>query len=76
MYHIIPTSHVCKLLCTAIPTSLINFIHLSTPLATVLFFIALGASWITVLNLIQRMKKISILKNARFSGKGHQSLHI
>ena len=31
----------------------------------------------TVLNLILRMpKKISILKNARFSGKGRQSLHI
>ena len=31
----------------------------------------------TVLNLILRMeKKFSILKNARFSGKGRQSLHI
>ena len=31
-----------------------------------------------VLNLILRMEKkiISILKNARFSGKGRQSLHI
>ena len=31
----------------------------------------------TVLNLILRMEKIiSILKNVRFSGKGHQSLHM
>ena len=30
----------------------------------------------TVLNQIQCIKKISILKNARFSGKGCQSLHI
>ena len=30
---------------------------------------------ITVLNLTLRMKKKSILKNERFSGKGRQSLH-
>ena len=31
---------------------------------------------VTILNLIQRMEKIvSVLKNARFSGKGRQSLH-
>ena len=32
---------------------------------------------VTILNLILRMeKKISILKDARFSGEGRQSLHI